>query len=481
MMDVGPAARDQPSEVVSAPAKSPNLARRILSGGAWTLLGRIGSIGSLFLLHVLLARTLDKADYSAFLTAASVVPLLALASTLGVPWTLMRVLRGEVRDDRGRREALRGAMTLTLMGAVAAAAAYALLANLIPDHPKWLVLRGYPWLVGGWFAMAALCMVAANFLQAEDNFRAAALVGARSGGLIPNAAALVALAAVAWAGALTLGVVLAVQFMAYLVALAMAVWFVHRTLRSPFVDKGEPAAAAEPERRYTAAWYLADSLPNLLNQSIAVLLTEGDLFWIACLANEETVANYGVIRNLRLLVLAPLMVASIALPAFVAELYGRRDLGRLERLLRGSATALALPSLAALAVIFAAPETVIRLVYGERFTEAATALQVMSVGAIVFVLSGSNAMTLTMTGRHRDLLVCSIACLLLYAAISVPLVRHYGVLGAAIALTVQTIVQNLAVTLRVRQTIGIWTIPLASWSAARTEMRQLLRRGKTPR
>jgi O-antigen/teichoic acid export membrane protein len=315
-------------------------------------------------------------------------------------------------------------------------------------------------------------------LQAEDDFRAAALVGARSGGLIPNFLAMLGAAAVAGLGALSLLAVLFLEVGAYAISLIAAVWFIVRCLNAPSKLHGAGQPLAPTAERYGAAWYLAESWPNLINQIIAVMLSEVDLFWIACLSNDQVVADYGVIRSLRLLVAAPLLVAAVTLPPFVAELYGRGDLVRLERLVRGAATVLAIPSLAVLLVLLAAPATVIRLIYGEAFVGAAGALQILSLGAIVFVLKGNSGMVLTMTGRHRDLMVCSLGSLALYLAISPPLVARYGVVGAATAYTIQMIVQNVIVALRVKQTVGIATIPLTSWSAARDEAGRLWRQLK---
>jgi O-antigen/teichoic acid export membrane protein len=429
----------------------------------------------LFLLTVVLARSLDKSDASAYMTAASVVSLLAMLATMGVPATLVRVLRAEAAHVAQRRSALAGAMKLTIGGCVLAAAGYALAGQWAPADAQWKVLRGYPAYVAAWFALSAICTVAATYLQGEDDFRAAALVGARSGGLIPNVLAMLGAAAVAWIGVLSLGVLLLLQAVVYAISLAAAVWFIVRTLRSP--SKLHRPAALEPQAvaSYSAAWYLAESWPNLINQVVAVMLTEVDLFWIACLSNEQVVADYGVIRSLRLLVAAPLLVASVALPPFVAELYGRGDVVRLERLVRGAATVLSIPSLLALLVMLAAPAAVIRLIYGEAFVGAAGALQVLSLGAIVFVIKGNSGMVLTMTGRHRDLMVCSLGSLALYIAISPPLVARWGVAGAAAAYTLQVIVQNVVVALRVKQTVGILTIPLTSWSAMREEAAFLLR------
>ncbi len=432
-------------------------------------------MGSLFVLNVVLARGLGPEGYAPFLPAASVIPVLAMLATMGVPMTLIRVVRSSA-DAGVRLQALRGATIATLVGGLLATAVFLAARGFIPAGVEWRVLRDSPGLIVGWFSACALCMVAANFLQAEDDFRSAALVGARSGGLMPNVIALLMALGFAAAGILTLEAALWAQLFAYLCALGAAAWFLSRA-------RGRPSNSGAPESSggvhgelHTAAWFLKESWPNLLNQLIAVALNELDVVWVARLTDANTLANYGAIRQLRLLVAAPLMVASIALPPFVAELYARGDLKRLERLIRGAATALSIPSLAALAVLLAAPATVLRLSFGAEYAAAATALQLMAVGAVVFVLTGSNAMTLTMVGRHRDLLVCTFSGLILYLVISPPLVARYGVTGAAAAYAIQTIALNVAVTLRVRQLVGIWTLPLLSWAAIRDEAHLIAKR-----
>jgi O-antigen/teichoic acid export membrane protein len=478
-VDAPTAINDEPTKAASA-VKQRSLTHRILSGGAWALAGRVGSMGSLFLLNVLLFRTLPTRDYSAFLAAASVIPFLAMLATLGVPFPLIRALRGKAPQAAVKRAALRGGLTLTLLGCLAAAVGYYGAASLLPAEGKWRVLRDFPALVIAWFSLSALGIVCANYLQAEDDFRGAALVGARSGGLIPNCLTLAAAATAAFAGFLSLGSLLTIQALFFLAALGVAARLINRTFTSPaaHAEPGAPPRAAEVGAAYSPRWYLAEGWPDLINQLIAVALVEGDLLWIAWLADEQTVAHYGAIRNLRLLVTAPLLVAAIALPPFVAELYAKGDGARLERLLRTSATALSAPSLAALAVLLAAPEFVIRLVFGAELVGAAPALRMIAAGAIVFVLTGNTAVALTMTGRHRDLMVVSVASLVLYCAMSPPLVARYGVWGAAAAFTLQIALQRIALTLWVKRVVGVWTIPLCSWKAMKAELAPLIQRLK---
>jgi O-antigen/teichoic acid export membrane protein len=434
-------------------------------------------MGSLFLMNIVLARDLPKADYSAFLAAASLMPFLAMLATAGVPFTLIRALRGGSSASNHKAAIFRGALILTLVASAITAAGIYISAAGFPDEPKWHVLRHLPGLMGAWFVLSAICIVCASFLQGVDDFRTAALIGARNGGLVPNCLSTAAVSGAAWFGLLTLRTLMSIQIVGFVAALALAGLVIPSLIASPTSKEAAPekSGLVGDAATYGIRWYFVESWPNLINQMIAVALVEMDLFWVTCLAQESVVADYGVIRNLRLLVTAPLLIASVSLAPFVAELYGKGDLRRLERLLRGTATLLAAPSLVALTVLLLMPAPIIRWTFGPDFVEAATALQIASIGCVIFVISGSNGLTLTMTGRHRDLMVCSLASLGLYLAISPFLVARYGLVGAATAFSIQTAAQNIVLSLRVKQTTGLWTIPWASPLSIRTELDQLLR------
>lgn len=462
-----------------------SLSRRLVRGGAWSILGRIGSMGALFAMNVVLARNLSKADYSAFLAAASLVPFLAMLATLGVPYVLVRALRGQWPDQTDQRRILRGALRLTLFGSIGLGGAMLALSPFLPDDPKWIVMRDFPISLSLWFGLSALCLVCASFLQGVDDFASASFIGARNGGIVSNALAAIGAGAAAWLGYLHIDTIVSLQVASLLASTACAIVVIPLAFRRLPTPLNSPAASA-PEINvprasltiFSAVWYLLESWPNLINQLLGVALIDLDLFWVSCLGTEDAVADYGVIRNLRMLVTAPLLVASLTLAPFVAELYGKGDLQRLERMLRGTATVLAGPSLIALIAMLAFPGLVITWTFGEEFVQASNALRIASIGCMIFVISGNNGLTLTMTGRHRDLMICSIISLGLYLAISPYLIHRFGVIGAATAFTIQVCFQNILVTLWVRRVTGIWTVPMFSPSAVRDEAARLLVRLK---
>jgi O-antigen/teichoic acid export membrane protein len=438
-------------------------------------------MAALLLLNIAAARTLSVDDFSAFATASSAIPLLAMVATMGVPFVLIRALRGQLGEPGDESAILRGAVRLALIGCAVTSLAYMGATGSISTAPRWSVMRDSPWLVSAWFSLSALCIVAAHFFQGIDDFRTAGLIGARSGGLLANGLAALATGIAAATGQLTLPLLLSFNVLFCLASLAFAAVvqpaaFLPKAARR-YGPAVEPAAGGR-SHRYGPVWYLRESWPNLINQLTAIVLVEGDLLLVAYLASEEVVALYAAIRHLRMLVLAPKLMASVSLAPFVAELHGKRDFGRLERMLRGTATLIAGPSLAALVPLVLAPSWVIEWTFGPNFVDAAEALRITTVGCIIFVLSGSNGLTLTMTGRHRDLMVISLGSLGLYLVVSPLLIANYGIVGAAVAFTLQTSIQNILVTLRVKQLTGLWTVPICSIAVISAELGQLIRRSR---
>jgi O-antigen/teichoic acid export membrane protein len=452
----------------SSPAPK-SLSRRIAGGTAWSLIGRFGSVGCLFAGNVILARTLPTDDYSSFLAALSLTPFLATLVTMGTPYTVVRALR--LGESSGRT--LRSALIVTALCAVVVGPSLFAVVPFFPDEPKWRILREAPFLVASWAILSAICIVCGSFLQGLDDFRSASLVGARSGGLVPNLAALSAISIAALIGTMSVKQAITYQLLGHLAALALAAVVIPIAIRKKLNNCGVNNSSIVEKPRSSTKWMFHESWPNLINQLIAIALVELDLFWVTCLADETTVVEYGVVRNLRILIMAPLMVGTIALAPFVTELHSNGDLRRLERLLRGTATLFALPSLLALAAVLLFPQQLIRLTFGAEFESVAGALQIASIGAIFFVLSGSNGLTLTMTGRHRDLLLCGVAGLVVYLAVSPWLVSKYQATGAAAAFSIQSAIVNCLATFQVYRVVGVWTVPHWKCQAIRFEAKEL--------
>ncbi|MBX3426436.1 MAG: polysaccharide biosynthesis C-terminal domain-containing protein [Pirellulales bacterium] len=370
----------------------------------------------------------------------------------------------------------RSGAALTLIGIALAAAGLFAIAWRLPAAEKWDALRSSTGMVAAWFSCAAASLVIATILQGLDDFRAAALVGGRNGGIVSNGLMLATVAALAWFDAVSVERLLLLHCLAAAVGTFLGAAIVKMRIRTlPQSPGNEPVLSDGAE--LTQAWFFRESLPNLFNQLIALAITEFDVLWVGVFADEAAIADYGVARRLTLFVTAPLLLASVALAPFVAELHSQGQRARLERMLRGTATLLAAPSLLGLVGLLLAPETIIRWTFGDAYVAAGAAMQILSVGCIVFVLSGSNGLTMTMTGRQRELLVCSILSFVLYLLTLAILLRAgWGAEGAAWAFTLQMVLQNTAMTLLVKRLVGVWTIPFTSIATIRQELGMMINR-----
>lgn len=465
-----------------APGRQKSLKQRLMSGAIWTLIGRIFSVGSFFLANVILANSLGSEQFAAYLIVSSLVPFLAQIILLGTPHTMMRMIR--IGEDSLRIERAKQSIAVTLrivvLSILLLLPIYWLGTLFLGTDPKWQALTDYPALVAVWFVVSAICFVAAYSLQGLDDFRSAALIGARRGGMIPNLCFLIAIAIGSRFDLLDLRGVVVLQIVFHGVALLYAGLVMLKTIGQ--VPQRETAAsqltAKSEAPAYSVIWFAGESWPNLVTQLLTRAIVELDVLWVGIFATAVEIEQYGIARSLVLLVSAPLLMAAVSIGPFIAELYGKQEMQRLERLLRGSATLVGIPSILALLFFMILPEAIISLTYGPEFTGAATVLRILSVGYLVFVLSGCNGLTMTMTGRQRKLFACSLVTSLLYLAIAPFAIMEWGILGAAYVNSIIFAIQNIIVTLLVKLDLKIWTVASISPKDVKRGLQVLLRNNR---
>ena len=82
-------------------------------------------------------------------------------------------------------------------------------------------------------------------------------------------------------------------------------------------------------------------------------------------------------------------------------------------------------------------------------------MNLLLVGQLVNVLSGSVGMLLSMTGRHYFASLMVTACALLNVLLNYLLIPRFGMTGAALATVVTMILWNVAFVFRVRSVLDI--------------------------
>lgn len=155
------------------------------------------------------------------------------------------------------------------------------------------------------------------------------------------------------------------------------------------------------------------------------------------------------------------MVINAIFPSRFASLYYENKLKELEKLARKSSLISIVFSFPVLFSCMVFPQWVLGL-FGNDFPEAAILLQIIAVGGLVNLATGSIAAVLNMTGYEkisRNIgLVNAVIGLFLYFT----LIPWLGALGAALSLSIVLILQNLAALYFVWTKLGVWVLPITN-------------------
>jgi O-antigen/teichoic acid export membrane protein len=226
----------------------------------------------------------------------------------------------------------------------------------------------------------------------------------------------------------------------------------------------------------TAAWFFRESLPYFVAVMSQMVIDEFDAVIVGAFIDGPDFANYAAARRLVRVMNMAFVMFAISMGPFVAELIGKGELKRLERIMRASATFLCI-----LSVYVLAPEFTLRLAGGPGYEGGALTLQLLTIGQVIFVVMGSSGQTLFMAGKQRTLMLCSLASLVFYCTAAPMMISNFGIAGAALTQSAIVALQAVALTLLAKRQVGIWTAATLSPAALRDSLRALAgrRRGAT--
>jgi O-antigen/teichoic acid export membrane protein len=474
------ASQEAASQAAAAAPKPRSFRFRFFSNAFWSVGGRIASIGSVFAVNVILAKTLSTADFSAYTVAAATVILLAMPAGFGAPRVLLRLIRQglSTHDPQLALGSVKSCTRLTLWGCALVSLGLLMGSWLLGDAEKWHALRDYGLLVAAWTSLSALCQATSSALQGFDDFRSSATVGARNGGILPNVLVLVVFALAASAGVLSLRVALFTQVALNMIALAWGWQVLHRRMHERLPTTSSHSSAPRTNAA-SLRWFFHESWPILMIQLTSLGIAQIDMLMVAWLTDERQIAAYGAVARLcEILGASQIMAAGIAAP-FVSELYATKQLKKLEKLLRGVATFSAAPTIVLGAVMLVAPTTVLEL-FGPDFAEGALALQFGVIGCCVSCLAGANSLTMIMAGQQRTLMRVSAVASIAYLCLSPWMILTWGIAGAALTTTLIFGGYNILVTLMIKSRMGVWTVATVSPSVYIAAFREIFKK-RSPR
>jgi O-antigen/teichoic acid export membrane protein len=422
-----------------------------LTDSVWVLLGRASLFMGGLAVQMALARLLPQAELGQYFVWSSAVSVVSVLASLGAGPVAIRQISVQRRSgSRAETQGLtRAALRWGALGGLGASGPFFVIAALFTQSQL------LPALAAGWMAVTAAESVLADVLRGFLDIRAATVLDEILGGWL---GVLIVLALAALFPPLTVAGTLVGLGLGLMVAIAFGLSALARHLE-PL-----PSPAAAP----SVQWWWKQSGPVWLNTGLWLVFGQMDLWVLSILRPPAEVAVYGLASRLAILLNQPQVMSRAVLMPRLAALHAHGEMDALQRMVRGAATAAGALALVGTLGLALDGQWVLTGLFGAVYRTSLPVALILGCGYIVSSGAGLAETTLLMSGRQtlvvRGSMVSGFSTLVLLLVLTPP----YGAIGAATAMAIGTIVQNLLMLGLARRTLGIWTcasVRLTEWRA----------------
>ncbi|WP_199456733.1 MULTISPECIES: oligosaccharide flippase family protein [unclassified Marinobacter] len=430
--------------------------RRLLNSGrgeglkAQLVRGALG-VGGLKLLSlpltlgtsILLARGLGPEGYGQYVFVLAVISMMALPVGPGLGQLVTReIAKFHHSEEWGLfRGLLRRAHQWVVLGSLVLGV---LIAMLSVQNARWVM--GDRWTL---LLLATLMLP----LLGLNALRSATLRGLRNVfyAQVPELIArpglhLIIAASLLLVGVLNPATALVSQIMSTALAFFIGAWFLSRL-------KPRPVGLATPA--YRQSEWGRSLLPFTLLAAVAILNGQIGILALGWLGTDAEVASLRIAQNGAMLVVVSQAIVNQVIGPHVTRARQNNDESRLKSLSKQSARgALAVALPIALPLIFlGAP--IVGFIYGETYQNTVPLpLIILAIGQLVNVAFGSVGLFLTMSGFERDTLAGQVVALAVNAIAAIILIPPFGVVGAAVAITIGLVTWNVVLATRFVKRLG---------------------------
>ncbi|EPC04144.1 hypothetical protein L861_02195 [Litchfieldella anticariensis FP35 = DSM 16096] len=246
--------------------------------------------------------------------------------------------------------------------------------------------------------------------------------------------------------------------------LAQGAWQAWRWLKSQQLHTAEVPATKQEFSASSHAFFVL-SLALLMQQVVSILIAG----W---LLDSAQLGLFKAAERTALLINFILLVINAVLPPRFAALYRQRDMAGLSALARKGVLiglGLATPMLLLCLLV---PQWVLSL-FGPEFTQAENLLRIIALAQLINVATGPVGFLLNMTGHEKLMRNIALVSNAIGLSMFFILIPPFGALGAAWALALVLVLQNLTALMFAWRKLGIWMLPtpnLLKWM--RTDMQE---------
>ncbi|MDJ0512499.1 MAG: lipopolysaccharide biosynthesis protein [Methyloceanibacter sp.] len=431
--------------------------KQFVSTSSLLSLARVAGAAAGFATQILLARTLQASGLGVFYSATSLAAVMGVVAALGYPEIAPRfVSRYREKGPKGLLQAfVAHARKTTAVCAAIATAVVLAFAALWPGLPVEVRLA----------TTAAALAIPAN-AALRLNGALAASVRQFAVAYLPDTCIRPFLLLACLLLLVAIGAPLTASIATGLLTLILIVLAVvqYRLLSKAVRQQEERIVATSP--RYVRTWR-REAPPLILVALYTNFFADVAILLVTPLLPSAETAIVGLCLKLALLVGFAVQVAHQVTVPDLADAHARKEHHAIHAIVLRSIGFPLAATLSALLVIALWGETILML-FGPEFTGAKVPLLILLACQLLRVLFGPNVSLLSVIGAQRQNAILAVIALAVLAAANIVLVPTWGVVGAALAVAVATVVWLGACAVVLSRVSGLRTdvLYLAAHAAA---------------
>ncbi|MCF4098713.1 lipopolysaccharide biosynthesis protein [Maritalea mediterranea] len=413
-----------------------------------TLAVRLGGAGIGFLSHVVLARLVDPAQYGVYVFAWTVIVLLGTFSGIGLPVAATKFV--STYQDQQKQSLLRRfilyAGIVGLLVAFGAACAMFAVSFFAPEYIVEPIFR--PALLIGAFCIPLFTLTEVGKGIARGFGR----------NVVAYAPAFLFRPILLLAGVglyLIMGWTLTAVHIVYitLVALVLPLLWQWSFMRAP-LRAGQENTEESP--RMGRVW-LFTALPLTAVEAYNLLLANTDILVLKFFTSPAELAIYFVGTKIAALLSFVTFAISASAGKPIAAAHGRGDVDKVRRLTHHFSNLAFWPTLAGFVVLLLGGTLLLSL-FGSVYLAAYLPMMILAFGVLLQSYTAAAKFCLAMTGGQKQMSVVLLATVVINAGLNLVLVPTFGIVGAASATVLATILSIVALLWLIKKQMGFWAI-----------------------
>ena len=402
-----------------------------------------------FLMSAILARILSPTDMGTFFIANNVAIFLALNCRFGIDTTLLSLVPRELSNGNTAK-----ARELISLGVKFVGLTSITLATCMYFGPGTQILTlifSDPWpsevigFIAVWTITLSFQFLLGEIFRGLKEINLAVLLG---GGVTATASTGLLCSLLFTENGDSLTAALSMITIAGLANILAGLLILKKRIRS--LGQYQPSTSLQKEI-FKKGW------PLWLNSIAHYILGFSGLWVLGVLATKIDVAEFGAANRLIVLVGMSLIIVNAVIPPLIAGMNTKKDQEILERILRGTATAAAIPSIIFVVILYIFATDIMVFAFGSSYEGSKIILQILLLGHLAGSLSGSCCYLLMMTGHQKTMLSITLIFATASLTISLMIVDQHGSTGIAWVTSTTIITQKLATVYFAHRMTGIWS------------------------